>query len=96
MAVNKSARRSLGEVKRRTKVMGRFPGEQSCLSLEEYKDCLRSKKREPDLLKEARYERALLYIESGKSAQGRKELEKAYAVDSGYRDVRERLAALPR
>jgi putative transposase len=25
--------RSLGEVKRRTKVMGRFPGEQSCLSL---------------------------------------------------------------
>jgi transposase-like protein len=23
----------LGEVKRRTKVMGRFPGEQSCLSL---------------------------------------------------------------
>jgi putative transposase len=25
--------RSLGEVKRRTKVMGRFPGESSCLSL---------------------------------------------------------------
>jgi putative transposase len=25
--------RSLGEVKRRTKVMGRFPGEQSCLTL---------------------------------------------------------------
>jgi putative transposase len=25
--------RSLGEVKRRTKVMGRFPGEDSCLSL---------------------------------------------------------------
>jgi len=25
--------RSLGEVKRRTKVMGRFPGETSCLSL---------------------------------------------------------------
>ena len=25
--------RSLGEVKRRTKVMGRFPGEESCLSL---------------------------------------------------------------
>jgi len=25
--------RSLGEVKRRTKVMGRFPGEESCLTL---------------------------------------------------------------
>jgi putative transposase len=25
--------RSLGEVRRRTKVMGRFPGESSCLSL---------------------------------------------------------------
>ena len=25
--------RSLGEVRRRTKVIGRFPGEQSCLSL---------------------------------------------------------------
>ena len=25
--------RTLGEVKRRTKVIGRFPGEQSCLSL---------------------------------------------------------------
>jgi putative transposase len=27
------SKRSLGEVKRRTKVMGRFPGEESCLSL---------------------------------------------------------------
>jgi putative transposase len=26
-------RRSLGEVRRRTKVMGRFPGESSCVSL---------------------------------------------------------------
>jgi transposase-like protein len=33
MAVNQPARALAREVKRRTKVMGRFPGEQSCLSL---------------------------------------------------------------
>jgi hypothetical protein len=33
LAVNQSARTLLGEVKRRTKVMGRFPGEESCLTL---------------------------------------------------------------
>jgi len=33
MAVNQPARKVLGEVKRRTKVMGRFPGQESCLSL---------------------------------------------------------------
>lgn len=56
-------------------------------ALETYKDALRSKKREPELLKEARYERAQLYLAAGKKAQGRKELEKLYAEDSGYRDV---------
>lgn len=56
-------------------------------ALEAYKDALRSKKRAPELLKEARYERGKLYIESGKKAQGRKELEKLYAEDAGFRDV---------
>ena len=60
-------------------------------ALEAYKDALRSKKREPELLKEASYERAKLYLAAGKKAQGRKELEKLYAEDSGYRDVAELL-----
>jgi tetratricopeptide (TPR) repeat protein len=63
-------------------------------AIEAYKDCLRSKKRAADLLKEARYERALLYANAGKKAQARKELEKLYAEDSSYRDVKERLAAV--
>jgi tetratricopeptide (TPR) repeat protein len=63
-------------------------------AIEAYKDCLRSKKRDPDLLKEARYERALLYAETGKKGQARKELEKLYAEDSSYRDVKERLASV--
>ena len=33
MAITNLLERSLGEVKRRTKVMGRFPGEDSCLTL---------------------------------------------------------------
>jgi tetratricopeptide (TPR) repeat protein len=60
-------------------------------AMEAYKDALRSKKRDPDLLKEARYARALLYVEMGRKAQGRKELEKLYAEDPSYRDVRELL-----
>lgn len=63
-------------------------------ALEAYKDCLKSKKRDSSLLKEARYERALLYVDAGKKAQGRKELEKVYAEDSNFRDVRERLGEL--
>jgi tetratricopeptide (TPR) repeat protein len=41
-------------------------------AMEAYPDALRSKKRSPDLLKEARYQRALLYLESGKRAHARK------------------------
>jgi tetratricopeptide (TPR) repeat protein len=56
-------------------------------ALEAYKDALRSKKRDPELLREARYERARLYLASGKKAQGRRELEKLYAEDAQFRDV---------
>ncbi len=63
-------------------------------ALEAYKDCLRSKKRDSALLKEARYERALLYVDAGKKAQGRKELEKLYAEDASFRDVRTRIDEL--
>jgi putative transposase len=33
VAIDEPLERSLGEVKRRTKVIGRFPGETSCLTL---------------------------------------------------------------
>ena len=56
-------------------------------TLEAYKDALRSTKRDPELLKEARYERAAILQQTGKAAQARKELEKLYADDPGYRDV---------
>jgi tetratricopeptide (TPR) repeat protein len=56
-------------------------------ALEAYKDALRSTKRDPELLKEARYERGKLLIAIGKVAQGKKDLEKVYAQDSGYADV---------
>jgi tetratricopeptide (TPR) repeat protein len=52
-----------------------------------YKDALRSKKRNPDLLKEARYERGRLRLEQGKSAQAMKDLQTVYAEDPGFRDV---------
>lgn len=62
-------------------------------ALEAYKDALRSKKRDADLLREARYARARLYLDAGTKAQGRKELEKIYAEDPKFRDVAELLAA---
>ena len=58
-------------------------------ALEAYKDALRSSKRDPELLKAARYERGRLYIAAGKKSQGRKDLERVYADDSKYRDVAE-------
>jgi tetratricopeptide (TPR) repeat protein len=63
-------------------------------ALEAYKDALRSKKRDADLLREARYERGKLYLATGKKAQGRRELEKVYAEDAGFRDVAELLREL--
>lgn len=64
-------------------------------ALEAYKDALKSKKRDPELLKEARYARGRLYLKMGKRAQARKEFEKVYAEDAGFRDVRSLLADLP-
>jgi tetratricopeptide (TPR) repeat protein len=60
-------------------------------ALEAYRDALRSKKRDPVLLKEARYARGKLLIEAGKAAQGRKDLEQVYADDPKYEDVAELL-----
>ena len=56
-------------------------------ALEAYKDALRSKKRDPELLKEARYERGRLLLDRGKQALAMKDLQSVYADDPHYRDV---------
>ncbi|MBW7057864.1 DUF4236 domain-containing protein [Paracoccus bogoriensis] len=51
----------------------------------------RRKDRADTLLRQLRYERAVLYDQVGRKAQGRRELERVYAEDPGFEDVRERL-----
>jgi tetratricopeptide (TPR) repeat protein len=55
------------------------------------KEALRSSKRAPELLRAARYVRALAYEANGKKAMARKDLERIYAEDSRFIDVAERL-----
>jgi tetratricopeptide (TPR) repeat protein len=52
-----------------------------------YKDALRSKKRDPELLKDARYERGTLLLARGRTAQAMKDLQAVYADDPHHRDV---------
>ena len=49
-------------------------------ALEVYRDALRSKKRNDELLKHARYGRGRLYLRLGKKAQGKKDLGRVYAA----------------
>lgn len=65
-------------------------------ALEAYKDALRSTKRDGELIKAARYGRGRLYLQLGKKAQGRKDLERVYAADPHYRDVADLLTAASR
>lgn len=60
-------------------------------ALEVYRDCLRSKARDENLLRAARYGRGATYLRLGKKAQGRKDLSNVYADDPHYRDVAELL-----
>lgn len=55
------------------------------------KECLRTKKRNPALLRFARYIRGRAYERAGKVSMARKEYEKVYAEDASYADVAERL-----
>jgi tetratricopeptide (TPR) repeat protein len=52
-----------------------------------YVDALRSKKRDPELLKEAQYQRGKLLLQGGKTARAMKDLQAVYADDPHYRDV---------
>jgi len=61
-------------------------------AIEAYKDALRSTKREPELLKVARYGRGRLYLRLGKTAQGRKDLERVHGDDPKFRDVADLLS----
>ncbi|MDX6580996.1 MAG: hypothetical protein QOI10_180 [Solirubrobacterales bacterium] len=54
---------------------------------EVYKDALRSKKRNEELLKRARYGRGRLYLKLGKNAQAKKDLGRVYADDPSFMDV---------
>jgi tetratricopeptide (TPR) repeat protein len=54
----------------------------------------RTKDRSRDLLLALRYERALVYAEMNQHKRSRTEMEKVYAQDSEYEDVRERLDSL--
>ncbi len=60
-------------------------------ALEVYRDCLRFKARDENLLRAARYGRGTTYLRLGKKAQGRKDLSNIYADDPHYRDVAELL-----
>ena len=52
----------------------------------------RKKDRNPDLLREAAYWRAIIYEEQGKRSQANKEFQRIFAEDPNFRDVAERLA----
>ena len=64
-------------------------------ALEALRDALRARKRDPELLLAARYQRARLYLASGKRSQARKDLERIYAADPHYRDITDLLHAEP-
>jgi len=60
---------------------------------ETFSVCLkRTAGRDPDLLKEIRYDRAAFYESTGQTARARREWEKLYAEDPKYRDVAKRVA----
>jgi tetratricopeptide (TPR) repeat protein len=48
--------------------------------------------RDPEFLKEIRYDRAAFYAETNQAAKARKEFEKLYAEDSQYLDVAHRVS----
>ncbi len=60
-----------------------------------FTEALKKKKdRDPDLLNEATYWRAVSYEASGKKSQASKEFQKLYVEAPGFRDVKQRVAGL--
>ena len=60
-------------------------------ALETLREALKSKKRNPEILKHARYERAVVYEAMGSNSKARAEFEKLYAADPHYGDVASRV-----
>src|SRR5438552_51930 len=61
---------------------------------EAFTACLkRTAGRDPELLKEVRYDKATFYAETGQASRAGREFEKLYADDSKYRDVARRVNA---
>ena len=56
-------------------------------ALESYRDALRSTKRDPELLRQARYGRAVLCMRTGKRAMAKRDLGRLYGEDPDYKDV---------
>jgi tetratricopeptide (TPR) repeat protein len=63
-------------------------------ALEMYRDALAKSSRDAELLKAIRYDRALAYLAAGQKGRAKADFERLIAADSGYLDVRDRLAAL--
>ncbi len=60
-------------------------------ALETLKEALKTRKRNPEILKQARYERGLVYEAMGSESKARAEFEKLYAADPHYADVAHRV-----
>ena len=60
-------------------------------ALETLKEALKSRKRNADILKQARYERGLVYEAMGSESKARTEFEKLYAMDPYFADVASRV-----
>jgi len=63
-------------------------------AFEAYRDALKSKKRDPELLKKARYKRAMLYLAVGKRAMAKRDLGRLYGEDPDFEDVASVLQSL--
>lgn len=63
-------------------------------ALETLKDCLRSTKRDPGLLRNARYSRAQIYLKTGKKAFAKRDLSRVFSEEPTYRDVEKLLRDL--
>jgi tetratricopeptide (TPR) repeat protein len=64
-------------------------------ALDSFRDALAKPSRDADLLMVIRYDRALAYEASGQHGRAKQDLERLFARDPGYLDVRERLGAVP-
>jgi tetratricopeptide (TPR) repeat protein len=63
-------------------------------AFEAYRDALKSKKRDSELLKKARYKRAMLYLAVGKRAMAKRDLGRLYGEDPDFEDVASALQSL--